>query len=311
MAYIRQEIHGTTPQDLMKINENTMNIWEKVHGDIDFADTNKDMQNKVMTQWIPIQGEGNLDSKYPLYIRFYVPPNVKEISSSSFNMICENYRMDSSVTSGGGGVAGGSINLSIQGGGGGSTSVSTASQTSLVKKWGWLQSSLEVEYLPPPYSLIYGDVMANGLEWKYGGYYSAKGNYSNFTLGAGVEKYYLGTEPQYVLDLIKLQHQHEIPAHSHNISFPPHSHSGEASISIPNHEHPLLPGIYVATEAPQNVFVEVNDNAVAKLTTAPLNDQDWTPFINIGAWNTIKISTTNFARVTLYGTLEVVIKATK
>lgn len=99
MGYVRQEIHGTTPQDIMKINENTMSIWDKVHGDINYSDVDKKVQKQLMTQWIPVQGDGNLDSKYPLYIRFFVPPNVSNINSAMFNFISENYRMDSSITS--------------------------------------------------------------------------------------------------------------------------------------------------------------------------------------------------------------------
>ena len=33
MTYVREEVRGTTGQDIMKINENFMNIFEKVFGD--------------------------------------------------------------------------------------------------------------------------------------------------------------------------------------------------------------------------------------------------------------------------------------
>ena len=121
MAYIRQEIRGTSGQDIAKMNENFMGIYEKVFGDINFSDTDKALQNSILTQYIPFQGEGNLDSKYPLTIRFYVPPNVKKVKNATVNVFLENYRMDSDITQGGGGVAGGSVNLSISGGGGGSS----------------------------------------------------------------------------------------------------------------------------------------------------------------------------------------------
>ena len=39
MAYIRQEIRGTSGQDIAKMNENFMGIYEKVFGDINFSDT--------------------------------------------------------------------------------------------------------------------------------------------------------------------------------------------------------------------------------------------------------------------------------
>ena len=101
MSYIRQDVRGTSGQDIAKINDNFMNIFEKVFGDINFSDADKSLQNNILTQWIPFQGEGNLDKNYPLHIRFYVPPNIKTIKSAKLNAFVENYRMDSDVTRGG------------------------------------------------------------------------------------------------------------------------------------------------------------------------------------------------------------------
>ena len=99
MAYIRQDVHGTSGQDILKINENFMNIFEKVFGDINFSDVDSEMQRRINKQWIPVQGEGNLDSSNPLRIRFFIPPNTTKLVSSNFNVATENYRMDSSITS--------------------------------------------------------------------------------------------------------------------------------------------------------------------------------------------------------------------
>ena len=99
MSYIRQDVHGTSGQDILKINENFMNIFEKVFGDINFSDVDSELQKKINKQWIPVQGEGNLDSSNPLRIRFFIPPNTTKLVSSNFNIITENYRMDSSITS--------------------------------------------------------------------------------------------------------------------------------------------------------------------------------------------------------------------
>ena len=99
MAYIRQEIRGTSGQDIAKMNDNFMGIYDKVFGNINYSDTDTDTKNKINTQWLPVQGEGNLDTSNPLYIRFFVPPNTKKVKSSNFNVITEHYRMDSSITS--------------------------------------------------------------------------------------------------------------------------------------------------------------------------------------------------------------------
>ena len=99
MAYMRRDVRGTTGQDIEKINSNFMDIFDKVFGNINFSDADTKMKNKILTQWIPIQGEGNLDSSNPLYIRFFVPPNTTTVVSTNFNVMTEHYRMDSSITS--------------------------------------------------------------------------------------------------------------------------------------------------------------------------------------------------------------------
>ena len=99
MAYMRRDVRGTTGQDIEKINSNFMDIFDKVFGNINFSDADTKMKNKILTQWIPIQGEGNLDSSNPLYIRFFVPPNTTSVVSTNFNVMTEHYRMDSSITS--------------------------------------------------------------------------------------------------------------------------------------------------------------------------------------------------------------------
>ena len=99
MAYMRRDVRGTTGQDIEKINSNFMDIFDKVFGNINFSDADTKLKNKILTQWIPIQGEGNLDSSNPLYIRFFVPPNTRSVVSTNFNVITEHYRMDSSITS--------------------------------------------------------------------------------------------------------------------------------------------------------------------------------------------------------------------
>ena len=66
MTYIRQDINSTSPQDLLKINENFMNIFEKVFGDINFSDTAQELQTKIMTQYLSVQGEGNFENQVAL-----------------------------------------------------------------------------------------------------------------------------------------------------------------------------------------------------------------------------------------------------
>lgn len=301
MPYVREQIHGTSGQDIMKINENFMSIFEKVFGDINFSDTDEALQKSILTQYIPFQGDGNLDKNYPLTIRFYVPPNVKKVNKASLNVFLENYRMDSDITEGGGGVAGGSVNLSVASGGGYSNSLSQGSSTSYVKKWG----SPPHEYVAPTQAFN-----KNGtIEINAGGLVNNPGTNS---LGLGTLNAKIGSTSTYVADLLRLQHSHEIPPHSHSISIEPHTHSGSASVNIPSHHHSLKEGIRVSTTAPGTTTIAVNGTNVCSVSASKVseNDVDITSYIKVGEWNIIKVSTTNLARISVYGTIEAIMRLT-
>ena len=304
MSYIRQDVRGTSGQDIAKINDNFMNIFEKVFGDINVSDADKSLQNNILTQWIPFQGEGNLDKNYPLHIRFYVPPNIKTIKSAKLNAFVENYRMDSDVTSGGGGVAGGSVTLSISGGGNCVGNGYTASRTSYVTKWG----TPPYEYEAPTKYLIDGNMNGNMS--------SLMGGFLQSTDKVGLASVILTGMRMNVAtpyaDLKNFQHSHELPPISVSVNVPAHSHTGEANISIPDHHHKLAEGIRVSTTAPQTTNIYVNNNKVCSVSSsnASANNIDISPYINIGDWNIIKVDTVNLARISVYGTIEAIMKYT-
>jgi hypothetical protein len=306
MAYIRQEIRGTSGQDIAKMNENFMGIYEKVFGDINFSDTDTALQNSILTQYIPFQGEGNLDSKYPLTIRFYVPPNVKKIKNATVNVFLENYRMDSDITEGGGGVAGGEVSLSVASGGGYTNTLSQGAETSYVRKWG--SPGYEVQ---APTDYIYPNNM-NMVNANLGGFITSNDNRT--TYGSVVPSGKMNNSSVYTnyVDLHSIQHSHEIPSHSHSISIEPHTHSGSASVTIPNHHHSLKEGIRVSTTAPGTTTIAVNDTNVCSVSASKVseNDVDITSYIKVGEWNIIKVSTTNLARISVYGTIEAIMRLT-
>lgn len=301
---MRERINGTSPQDVMKINENFEAMWYKVHGDLDYTDTNDDTQRRINTQWITVQDNGNFDNNYPLDIRFFIPPNTTKIKSSSFNAIVTNYRMDSSVTSSGGGVADGQVNIGIGSGGGGTSSVSTNATTSYVKKWG----TPPYEYIAPT-DYIYPKY--ENMKTKLGGFLTS--NDSRNTLGILTPE---GTveNSQYGIiryaDFYGFQHSHEIPAHSHDVYFAPHSHNGNAMITIPNHSHPLNEGIKVSTKPVQNCEISINGQQIAILNASipNMNSIDISSALKIGEWNTIRCISTSIARIELYGVVEILIK---
>lgn len=310
---MREQVNGTSPQDIMKINENFESMWYKLHGDVDFEDTNKGLKNKIQTQYIPVQGEGNFDKNYPLYVRFYIPPNAKEIKSSSFNAICENYRMDSGVAEGGGGIENVDLNISM-----GNSSISCSVETSEATThpvWLWFGKSGNIDNgLVPPLKSV-GDYGQETYYWDDRGYYT-KGTYANRDLRYGLPLYLVDVNPngspreEAVVDAMSLNHVHKFPGHSHTFIQQPHSHSGNGRLRLDPHTHPLKEGIKVSTTTPQNVVLHINNEPYAVLdgSNTSANNVDITKHIKMGEWNVIKVTTSNLARITIYGTIELILK---
>lgn len=307
MAYIRQEIRGTSGQDIAKMNENFMGIYEKVFGDINFSDTDKTLQKSILTQWIPFQGDGNLDSNYPVYIRFFVPPNVKQVKSAKLHAIAEKYRMDSDITEGGGGVAGGEVSLSVASGGGYTNTLSQGTRTSYVRKWG--SPGYEVS-APTDYIYPNNDGMVNA---NLGGFITSNDNRLTYGAVVPVGTMSGSTRPVYYVDLHSIQHSHEIPSHSHSISIEPHTHSGNARVTIPNHHHSLKEGIRVSTSKIADCSIAINDTYVGWVgeNKQVQNDIDIAPYIKVGEWNIIRVRTdSGLARINIYGTIEAIMRLT-
>jgi hypothetical protein len=266
----REQITDTSPQSLNKLNNNFMTIWKTLFGGLDFSDTNSELKKKIQTQQIPVQGEGNFDKNFPLYIRFFVPNNTKSITSTSFNMICERYRMDSSVAMDGGGRVGVDINMSLASSntavasvssptvgvssvssqtvgvtsvsGGGTTSSSGGGLSTYVDYWGnWnpgdpSNPNNDVVATYAPYFLYSktngtGDNAGDFPISGYPPYGSASSGIDNMPhIFAAV---YSDKRGRYWLDLAEVQHKHVIPSHTHGI--PKHSHD----ISLSPHSHTI------------------------------------------------------------------------
>lgn len=303
---MREQINGNTPQDIMKVNENFEAIWYKLHGDVDFADTNRGLKNRIQTQYIPVQGEGNFDKNYPLYVRFYVPPNTKEIKSSSFNAICENYRMDSGVAEGGGGVEDVELNISMGGSNATITSASTSSNY-----FGEEEIVDGVNCIKSNSGRIARNINGGDI-WqtqKDKGWYVPvmKPSYPTESLEF-VEAFkdgYISLNDFYVRILTsKLQHSHNV-----SIAQSTHTHSGNGKLDLAPHTHQLKEGVKVSTNTPQNVVLHINDEPYAILDGSNPNSNgvDITQYIKLGEWNVIKVTTSNLARITIYGTIELIL----
>lgn len=314
MAFRRNNITKSGLQGLAEkyINDNFMALFSKVSGgNINYTDLDTNTRNKINTQWIPFQAEGNLDANFPLETRIYLPPNVKEIKSASLSAVASNYRMDSDIALSDDFFSLVEVEIAM----GGATTVIGSTTTG---GGGAINDSFYVEeWGTPPYtySAPSGWVYNNGSYIKSvnGGYVRGSGGGGLGTIVATMPlNSSSGTLTDYV-DFKNWQHTHKIiaPSHSHAISATAlsHKHEGYAELSLPKHSHKLNEGIKVSTKAPSSIEVQVNDRKVGKVlsgTNDTMVDVDILDECKVG-WNHIKVIGAGVGRITIYGVIEVVI----
>lgn len=321
MAISKKNITGTTPADIKNINDNMNALWYKLFGNLSLGDINNEFLDKVLTQYTTVQEEGNLDSTHPLYVRFYIPPNTKKILSAPFNIMLSRYRMDSSITMGGGGVnnvdvaastVAQKVTASV------ASTVATAKATSYERevKTSTIKYWQGDTFTSNPPTMYYPANEKPTAINKYIMAYIANGK---IALGLRVAQHDDGYS---FIDFNNLFHEHsiEIPGHSHSISIEPHGHSINiephtheitAKVNIQPHTHDLAEGIKDSVEQPRGVNVYVNDKAVVTNLSGDstvVNDVDIAEHLLIGSWNTIRVTSQNVSRVTLYGIIELVSK---
>lgn len=317
MAFRRNNITKSGLQGLAEkyINDNFMALFSKVSGgNINYADLDTSTQNRIQTQWIPFQAEGNLDANYPLETRIYVPPSVKEIKSASLNAIATKYRMDSSIAENAEQFTTIDVNINMGGstlvfgqtssGGGGAIS-----DTFFVDEWGTPPYQFEA-----PTAYIYNGSnteVSKPTQNASGGFIRRSGTTS--TLGS-VNAYasYMGSEVNYA-DLRNFQHTHKVvaPSHTHVLSATSmaHSHSGTARCVLPKHYHNLNEGVKLSTANPSSIEVQINNTKVGKVLSgngSTMTDIDVKKNIKNG-WNIVKVIGAGVGRITIYGVVEVVI----
>lgn len=317
-TYVREDIHGTTPQDINKINNNMMSIWNKVFGDVNFADADNDLKKRICTQYIQVQEGGNFDVNNSLWIRFYVPPDVKKVESTGFNFILERYKMDSGITMGGGGVQ--DVNLTIGMANSSITaSVSAFANSSGVQRWAGWYNDFSRGVNPPNDAFMNWTVGSTDpiSDWTINydtGYAYYNGidapPYPTGWLGAPCSYVNSADDSQshWIVDLAMLNHYHDI-SHSHNFVQSPHTHSASASITLPPHSHDLKEAIQISSRTPDNVSIILNgvliNNTISEQAPT-LNNVDRADLIHIGEWNTIEVTTSSVARISCYGTIKVI-----
>lgn len=318
MALERKKVTGTTTRDIANINANMEALWFKLFGNLNLGDINSEFLDKVLTQYVTLQGEGNLDRNNPLYIRFYVPPNTKKIISSPINIMLSRYRMDSGVADHGGSVADVDVAVSVESqrvtaqvvGANATATASnndTITRTSIIDSWSDNQTIMPIPNFPMPSDgqLIYGGSV---LHWVDGSKRaSAIRPIQHSSEGTLIDLYNFRHEHKVTIP----SHAHEIniEPHSHNITIEPHSHDIAAKVNIPSHTHDLVEGIKQSIVSPTGVNIYVNDTAVVTGMLGDgttINDLNIADNVIIGAWNTIRVTSQSVARITIYGIIELV-----
>lgn len=290
----REDIMGNSPQDIMKMNDNFRSIWQKVFGGIDFSDINEQLKQRINTQWIQVQGEGNFDSTYPLQVRFYLPPNVKEVISNKFNLQLTKYRMDSSIAEGGADTIPVQINLSVSGGSG-ATGIGGKHDHNVfesVRNTGW-----EKDKIFRPIENVSGTNCVSVHEYSFAN--SAEKQQHAYLM---LNKPMTGEESY--TQIIKTDSH---AGHTHPTE--PHSHSGSALVQLEDHSHPLNEKIKVSSTSPAGIKVYVNgtlvDDSITTDKPTATNVSFNNELIKAGEWNIIEVKTTTVARMTVYGYIEI------
>lgn len=313
---VREEVRGTSGQDLAKINDNFSNLFLKLYGNINFEDVGQEVQRKLTTQYFTFQGESNLDGNYPMYVRFFVPPNVKIVKNAVLNAIVEAYRMDSGVALSQtvscdldldinlatspvtvrGQVQSGGTKTSQNGGGatsedgGGGTSLDGGNYTLPIARWG-ISPNLAVaptehmissDIVRPPLYLVNNHGYVTTADTKQTlGVVPFKVTYKDVDMEQGFEIN--------VVDLWNFAHEHDIPPHYHALR--EHSHW------IKEHQHLIDPHTheFVATTDPHTHTGKVH-------FTLPTHDHPLNEGIKISTKAiepvTIKVNDNNVTTIT-------------
>ena len=88
-------------------------------------------------------------------------------------------------------------------------------------------------------------------------------------------------------------HTFEMPIHNHSFKIPNHKHS----FNIPAHSHNIEYGIYESSDRPSNCYVVINGRTVYGAFSSNQSALDITPFLQIGTFNEIKITSGKLGRL--------------
>jgi hypothetical protein len=292
----------------------------KVFGDIRMGDLTGEVKDVMYTNWLQPQCEENIDSSYPYTMRFYIPPTTKKIKSAAMNIEVARYRVDSKVTA--------------------STeqAVLTASSVTVSSAASTLDDTTSSQSTTTTVSITNSTTTGSSSkstsdsgggatigfdDFNTGTPYTAETDSADGSTGShshliwSDEVSHEHTVPSHSHGMTHthgmahqhdISHTHTIPGHTHTITNEAHAHD----LTIPGHSHDLTYGIAEAVGVgfePDNVKVYVNGKLIGTydgITT--VNDIDISESLVVGQWNTIKFTTSTFARVSCFVTAELLQK---
>lgn len=232
----------------------------------------------------------NVANGYPLRLYLYVPPTTKSIRKASLRWKIDKFRSFSTATGGGGSV---SKSTAYDGG----TSNTTTSKESVYRSTdsGGGSTKTTTSQNEQGGSGGHDHGVSGGVQLvTFGGSTVIDGE---VVLKKG------GSSNGYVTWVPSGSHTHEVtvPSHSHDFTVPSHYHSFTVpshshSFTISDHTHSITYGIYEST-LPASIKVSINGTQRGGTYSGDLNDLNIGPYLTIGQWNTIEISSTQLGRI--------------
>lgn len=232
----------------------------------------------------------NVASGYPLRLYLYVPPTTKSIRKASLRWKVDKYRAFSTATGGGG-----SVSTTTDSGGYSSRSTDSGGYTSKSTSSGGETTKTTTSQNEKGGSGGHDHGLSGGVQLAtFGGSTTIDGE---VVLKKG------GSSNGYVTWVPSGSHTHEvsIPSHSHEFTVPNHSHtfvipSHDHDFTIGSHTHDITYGIYEST-LPTGIKITINGTQRGNTYTTDMNDFNIAPYLTIGQWNTIEISSTRLGRI--------------
>lgn len=239
----------------------------------------------------------NVDYYHPLILRAFIPENTKSIYKAYVRITLENFR----AYSRGAKSSAQQTRSTSDGGYRASTTSSSPSQSRSTDSGGgsYISESTDVDgwwsgtdghdHGITPYTRL---AIYDGTEEVLSS--DGKKKVSCLRGGGGWETFVPSGQHKHDVRINIPNHSHEftIPSHSHGFEVPYHSHE----FTIPSHSHDIEYGIYEGTRA-SNVYLRVNNTLVGGAYNSNMDAIEITPFLAIGAWNTITLSSTTLGRI--------------